>query len=73
MKMTVEHFDILESHINAYICGADGKAVLAYLNAGFSQTRVLWDLYHASRPPFSAMRDYLDTHIETAMRRILAL
>jgi hypothetical protein len=75
MKMTIEHFEALRKackktrdkhlHItpNSYIENNIGKDPVL---------RFRWDLFHASRRKTGYnFSEYLDSHIDTALRRIV--
>ena len=79
MKIKPEHFAMLSSAIDAQADRFKGAA-LAYLSAGMSEQRFIWDVLRATglRPGNAhngdawSVYDYMnDSHIETALKAAL--
>ena len=75
MKIKPEHYQTLKTAATAMI-KAHPNVRDSYREAGYSDKRYRWDLLHASVGSTWVCRElypYLDdTHIDTALRRILA-
>jgi hypothetical protein len=73
MKMTKEHYGVLEEAIREVI-NKYPDMQQAYKEQGFSSMRYRWDLYHSinrSRSFKIELYTYLnDNHIDTALKRI---
>jgi ubiquinone biosynthesis protein COQ9 len=73
MKITQEHLDQLRALVAPLDTAQNRKA---YRSAGLSAMRYRWDLLWAAKAPrelWDAMYRYAnDTHIDTALRRIVS-
>lgn len=74
MKFTNDHFQSLKKSIS----GSDVdllESAKAYKEKGYSETRFLWDIFWASKWSYhnrDASAIYLDTHIQTAIKKAVA-
>lgn len=76
MKMTPEHFAILRDRVTPLLPRLPALEALHQANPRIKDPKraALWDVYHAARiyELFTYQQwDYDDSHIETAMRRII--
>ena len=80
MKVSKEHYEIIKAKIKARYEGHKNMGFT--LESALFHARenpkiknpdraVLWDLFHASRIDFDIAKLYLDSHIETAMKKII--
>ena len=74
MKISEYDFSLMKASIDTIIELSPG-CVKKGIELGFSDTRIRWDIFWASG--VSRMdnwnRDYMDSHIETALRRIIPI
>lgn len=70
MKMTPQDFSALKSSIEEVLV-LNPKAVPAMKLLGYSDIRICWDIYHHSRIDKHLLGKYNDSHIETALKRII--
>lgn len=75
MKMTKEHYDVLKKKVEALLPGIENQRTRISLDPTVKDPskRLLWDTFHAANifAEYTYQQfDYLDDHIETAMRSI---
>lgn len=71
MKMRPEHYQTLRAGVRA-VLDRNPNYRENYTGRGWSDTRLVFDAFHASKPDYKVLYDYLtDSHIETALRSIL--
>jgi len=77
MKMSKEHFDGLRQVIAQFTSSRPVSDIYnEYMAAGKSDVRFVWDMYWAATSGLHRYRSalaewYKDTHVETALKRIL--
>jgi hypothetical protein len=75
MKMTKEHYDVLKKKVEALLPGIENQRTRISLDRKVKDPgkRLLWDTFHAANilTAYTYQQfDYLDDHIETAMKSI---
>ena len=72
MKMSLDHFKKLKESVTEYT-QINPAAIPIMKENDFSDRRILWECYHRSKIDKHLFFGYDDTHIETALKRIITI